>query len=135
MKQHCQHVICLVENYLKHITSIYTEQKQIRVKRALDKCKVSKLETFCKNNDSKDQFGSNLRNRIKIRKDSLNDLEDEELTDEQQNNQIIITDQHLIEKYEDEGLLKSLTQEELQMFEQENDQLFDELNALTDEVK
>ena len=136
MKQHCQHVICLVEAYLKHITSIYTEQKQIRVKRALDKCKVSKLETFCKTD--KDQLtlaNGNLRRRNRTRKDSLNDdLEDEEY---QSDEPISTPDQsHLIDRYEDEDkLLEGLTQEELQMFEQENDQLFDELNALTDEVK
>lgn len=134
MKQHCQHVICLVEDYLKHIASIYTEQRQIRVKRALDKCKVSKLEAFCKNENG--GLPENLRRRNRTRRDSLNDLEDEELSDEQAGGQIIHTDRHLVERYEDEeGLLGNLTQDELQMFEQENDQLFDELNALTDEVK
>lgn len=132
MKQHCQHVICLVEDYLKHIISIYTEQRQIRVKRALDKCKVSKLEAFCKNENGL-EMQMNLRKRNRTRKDSLNDLEDEELSDEQP--QIIHTDQHLIEYEVEDGLLSNLTQDELQMFEQENDQLFDELNALTDEVK
>lgn len=136
MKQHCQHVICLVEDYLKHIISIYTEQRQIRVKRALDKCKVSKLEAFCKNENGL-EMQMNLRKRNRARKDSLNDVEDEELSDEQAiNGAIVHTDQHLVEKYQDEeGLLGNLTQDELQMFEQENDQLFDELNALTDEVK
>ena len=125
----------MVEDYLKHIISIYTEQRQIRVKRALDKCKVSKLEAFCKNENGP-EMQTNLRKRARARKDSLNDAEDEELSDEQNNSQIIHTDQHLIEKYEDdEGLLSNLTQDELQMFEQENDQLFDELNALSDEVK
>ena len=132
MKQHCQHVICLVEDYLKHIISIYTEQRQIRVKRALDKCKVSTLEAFCKNENGL-EMQMNLRKRNRTRKDSLNDLEDEELSDEQP--QIIHTDQHLIEYEVEDGLLSNLTQDELQMFEQENDQLFDELNALTDEVK
>ena len=133
MKQHCQHVICLVEDYLKHIISIYTEQRQIRVKRALDKCKVSKLEAFCKNENGLEM---NLRKRNRTRKDSLNDVENEELSDEQANNGAIVqTDQHLVEYEDEEGLLSNLTQDELQMFEQENDQLFDELNALTDEVK
>lgn len=136
MKQHCQHVICLVEDYLKHITSIYTEQKQIRVKRALDKCKVSKLETFCKtDHDQLILINGNLRKRNRIRKDSSNSQEDEQ--DNQDDQMILTSDQHLInEKTEDEEkLIESLSKEELQMLAQENDQLFDELNALTDEVK
>jgi len=135
MKQHCQHVICLVEDYHKHITSIYTEQKQIRVKRALDKCKVSKLEAFCKT-DKDQQLLANgeLRRRVR-RKNSLNDdLEDEEEYQSDETN--FVVDQNLQQRYEEEErILETLTQEEQQMFQEENDQLFDELNALTNEVK
>lgn len=131
MKQHCQNVICSVEDYLKHIISIYTEQRQIRIRRALDKCKVSKLETFC-NQTSNSQLNNDLRKRNRVRKDSLNILEDEESNDEQFDKE----DHQLTQHYEDEEhLLDILTPEELQIFEQENDQLFNELNALTDEVK
>ena len=138
MKQHCQFVICLVEDYLKHLTSIYAEQRQIRVKRALDKCKVSKLESFCKrdSHQNNDQLMNNnlIRKRNRARSDSLNGLTEDE--NEETSNQIAESNPLITEQYEDEEhLLDQLTQEELQVFEQENDQLFDELNALTDEVR
>ncbi|XP_015596493.1 syntaxin-18 [Cephus cinctus] len=130
--EHREIVLLLIEEYLKSVCKIYSEQKAIRVKRAVETRKMAKLEPDPKhtlevpqtplsksllagindssNEDSKDNIGgSDESSPMKI--------------------QEINGDVNTL-MYEEE-----LSPEDIQMFESENEQLYNELNTLTEEVK
>lgn len=117
--EHREIMLILIENYLKNVCKIYSEQKAIRVKRAIEYRKVAKLEVDSKKSSS---------NAIAIelnRKEKELELNKSSMTIPDIDNEINAT-----LSFEDE-----LSPEDIQMFESENEQLFNELNTLAEEVK
>lgn len=128
--EHRQAVLDLVESYLKSVCKIYSEQRAIRVKRALEMQKMSKLET-----DSK-KYGDNF---VICNSNSDVFLKDHKENGPQNSHSSsprklpetnINTDIPSLFSEDDQ-----LSTEEMQMFESENAQLYNELNSLTEEVK
>lgn len=128
--EHRQAVLDLVESYLKSVCKIYSEQRAIRVKRALEIQKMSKLETESK------KYGENfvicnsnseifLKDHKENRTQSSHNSSPRKVLETN-----IITDKPSLFSEDDQ-----LSTEEMQMFESENAQLYNELNSLTEEVK
>ncbi|KAK4881039.1 hypothetical protein RN001_004358 [Aquatica leii] len=106
--EHYESIINSIDKYLKHVSKIYTEAKAIRVKRVLEAHKLSKLETKSVEvipTERKLEKSEPLKNTISA------------------------------PIHTNETIENQLSAEEMQMFESENDFLFEELNTLSDEVK
>ncbi|XP_063215649.1 syntaxin-18 [Bacillus rossius redtenbacheri] len=129
LKEHHKAVIELVESYLKTVCKLYSEQRAIRVKRAVEMQKLAKLEP----------------SDIKLGKDSssarISKTSTENKENEDPDGSVLKDPKKLKERNEDSNLSHNLSEdeqlsaEELQMFESENAQLYNELNSLSDEVK
>lgn len=105
-EEHYQHVIELLDLYLKNVSKLYTEAKAILVKRVIEAHNLSKLQTV-----SKSPPKENLVNKVGTTlPESTFNLKTPEYDNE-------------------------LSAEDLQMFEAENELLYNELNSLSDEVK
>jgi syntaxin 18 len=126
--EHRQAVLELVESYLKSVCKIYSEQKAIRVKRALEMKKLSKLETDSKKNRTGvAAYNSNTNIFVNDNKEiQSNHNSSPKKVQETGSN----TDIPSFFKEDDQP-----SSEEMQMFESENAQLYSELNSLTEEVK
>ncbi|XP_011866760.1 PREDICTED: syntaxin-18 isoform X2 [Vollenhovia emeryi] len=121
--EHREIMLLLIEDYLKNVCKIYSEQKAMRVKRAMEMRRIARLQvdpgpavgqtsasnTAEKVADDEARNGSNESSPMKI--------------------QEINGDVSPL-TYEEE-----LSAEDIQMFESENEQFYNELNATTEEVK
>ncbi|KAJ8933393.1 hypothetical protein NQ314_014033 [Rhamnusium bicolor] len=116
-EEHYQNVIDSLERYLKTVSKIYTEAKAVRVKRVIETHKLSKLET----KPSIQPLGKN---------DEQSKLSLETNVQSQKEEIRIPPAVSPTVDYEDQ-----LSAEEMQMFESENDLLYNELNSISDEVK
>ncbi|XP_051175820.1 syntaxin-18 [Leptopilina boulardi] len=118
--EHREIMLILIENYLKNVCKIYSEQKAIRVKRAIEYRKVAKLEIDSKKSLNLPSIGNNNN-----KKEKESDINKSSMTIPEIDNDI-------------NGTLnfdQELSPEDIQMFESENEQLYNELNTLTEEVK
>jgi len=128
--EHRHAVLDLIESYLKAVCKIYSEQRAIRVKRALDVQKMSKLESDSKKSHENSVTDDNDLNNF------LNDNKENEV----QSNHSSST-RKVLESSSNTSMPSffseddQLSSEEMQMFESENAQLYNELNSLTEEVK
>lgn len=114
-------VIDLIDTYLKAVCKIHSELKALRVKRAIDMRKLSRLE--------QPQMKSNVAS---FKTEKL--LKEEDVEPEETDNtkrQLDLSDNE-VAVLSDEG---ELDVEELQMLESENVQLLNELNSMTEEVR
>lgn len=130
MRDYMVAVIDLIDAYLKAVCKIHSELKALRVKRALDIRKLSRLEP--------PQTKSTILNPF-INENSIDSEEETEIETEishLEDSDLPQTKMSLSENeiavMSDEG---ELSAEELQMFESENIQLLNELNSMTEEVK
>jgi len=105
-EEHYQSVIESLEAYLKTVSKIYTEAKAVRVKRVIETHKLSKLETKPSRQESMDP---------PKKMDGSGDFAQEKAP---------------VVNYVEE-----LSPEDAQLFEQENEHLYNELNSISDEVK
>ena len=131
-RDHYTLVMLLIEAYLKSVCIMYTQQKAIRVKRACEKQRLSRLASsfspnvmtsFTLNGDSTDASPpfarpENVRRESEAKRGRSNSIYPEH--NEYEN----------IQKTEEK-----MSVEELQILDAENVQLFNELNAMSDEVK
>ncbi|XP_015513971.1 syntaxin-18 [Neodiprion lecontei] len=120
--EHREIVLLLIEKYLRNVCKVYSEQKAIRVKRAMEMRKMARLES----NTSK----------LKLSKSSLSVPEVQEERDQLSSNES--SPMKIQEINGDVNLLaddEELTAEDIQILESENAQLHNELNTLTEEVK
>lgn len=128
VKQHREIVIQLLEAYLKVVCNIFSEQRAVRVKRVVDKRKLSRLEP-----DSVTQK-EGFQDRVSKQEINEPPLEGRKVTEngntKKENNNYM---PHLL--FSEEDILENMSPEEIQMFEQENQQLYDEMNNMVDEVK
>lgn len=136
--EHIDSMIELLDEYLASVTKIFTDQKQYRMRRDIETYKLLKLESDkkltpttpksaaleIKHEETEDLFNTTsdgLRHRKTLGKTSLPSrlsLDDE------------IASNHVA--YDDD---EELTKDDIQMFESENVQLFNELKGLSEEVE
>ncbi|KAK2891412.1 hypothetical protein QQF64_007473 [Cirrhinus molitorella] len=109
VKEHRAAVLDLIETYLKGVCKLYSEQRAVRVKRVVDKKRLSRLEP--------EQISH-----------------DKQQSDGEENNDKPVTDTN-VDLWEDSRVEDDLSPEEIQMFEQENQRLVGEMNSLLDEVR
>uniref|UniRef100_A0A1B6CVB8 Syntaxin-18 n=1 Tax=Clastoptera arizonana TaxID=38151 RepID=A0A1B6CVB8_9HEMI len=115
LEEHQDSVFDLIENYLKNVCKVYSEQKAIRMKRTLDVQKMLKLHP----EPIKDGMEKILKRRNTGESDKTS------------NSDLSMLETESTSLLQDE----TLTAEELQMFESENEQLYNELNSLSEEVR
>ncbi|XP_042594628.1 syntaxin-18 isoform X1 [Cyprinus carpio] len=109
VRDHRAAVLDLIEAYLKGVCKLYSEQRAVRVKRVVDKKRLSRLEP--------EQISHNKQQR-----------------DGEENNDKPVSDSN-VDLWEDNRVEDDLSPEEIQMFEQENQRLVGEMNSLLDEVR
>nr|XP_048704830.1 syntaxin-18 isoform X1 [Caretta caretta] len=128
VREHRAAVLDFIEDYLKRVCKLYSEQRAIRVKRMVDKKRLSRLEPEQSNKAQASSFPE------KIVKNSSEESEEKPAYEENK-------DQNLTDANSNFGLWgdgkgeDELSPEEIQMFEQENQRLVGEMNSLFDEVR
>uniref|UniRef100_A0A8C0QQ54 Syntaxin 18 n=1 Tax=Chelonoidis abingdonii TaxID=106734 RepID=A0A8C0QQ54_CHEAB len=123
VREHRAAVLDFTEDYLKRVCKLYSEQRAVRVKRMVDKKRLSRLEPEQRNKTQAPSFPEkNVQNSSE---ESEEKLASEENKDAHTNLGLWGDG-----KGEDE-----LSPEEIQMFEQENKRLVGEMNSLFDEVR
>ncbi|CAH0399589.1 unnamed protein product [Chilo suppressalis] len=128
MRDYMDGVIELIDMYLKAVCKIHSELKALRVKRALDIRKLTRLE--------QPQLKSSIPNPFVLEtekgkeSDKEDDIPEMEETDNMKNRLDLTENEIAIISDENQ-----LSAEELQMFESENVQLLNELNNMTEEVR
>ncbi|XP_069868915.1 syntaxin-18 [Dipodomys merriami] len=123
-KEHRAAVLDFTEDYLKRVCKLYSEQRAIRVKRVVDKKRLSKLEPE-PNTKTRESTPSE-----KVTQDS----EDKPATEEH-TEKLLSEAQPEVGAWGDGKGEDELSPEEIQMFEQENQRLIGEMNSLFDEVR
>ncbi|XP_033098792.1 syntaxin-18-like [Anneissia japonica] len=111
VKMHREATFELLDSYLKGVCKLYSEQRALRVKKVVDKKRISRLESL-KLKNSKANFTSSFDSRNKLtssKAESANEVN---------------------EDYSESGL----SPEEIEMFQQENQMMLQERNNL-DEVR
>ncbi|XP_030620930.1 syntaxin-18 [Chanos chanos] len=118
MKEHRGAVLDLIEVYLKAVCKLYSEQRAIRVKRVVDKKRLSRLEP---------------EHHSKVEKGPQNEQTEEKAVKEESNEKPV--PERSVDLWEDSRIEDELSPEEIQMFEQENQRLVSEMSSLVDEVR
>ncbi|KAM5285898.1 syntaxin-18 [Hipposideros larvatus] len=128
VKEHRAAVLDFIEDYLKRVCKLYSEQRAIRVKRVVDKKRLSKLEpesnTKTRESTSSEQVSQHPS------KDS-----EEKPVAEEYPEKIPAEAPPEVGTWADGRVEDELSPEEIQMFEQENQRLVGEMNSLFDEVR
>ncbi|CAG0893850.1 unnamed protein product [Darwinula stevensoni] len=110
-KQHWQAVADIIEAYLKSVCKVYSTQRAVRVKRMVERQKLERLEIGTRRGPKLERLEIGTRKSSEGSRPIITDMSDEDLDTEE------------------------LTPEDLRILEQENRQIFQELNSLVDEVK
>lgn len=120
-KVHRGAVLDLIDTYLKGVCKLYSEQRAIRVKRVVDKKRLSRL------------LPEHPKREVKpaVEPTETETSVSEEST-ERAVTEVVNPTGDLWEEVREED---ELSPEEIQMFEQENQRLVSEMNSLVDEVK
>ncbi|XP_003224195.1 syntaxin-18 [Anolis carolinensis] len=127
VKQHREAVLDFIGDYLKRVCKLYSEQRAIRVKRVVDKKRLSRLEPEQSNKSKTSSSETTVQT-------SSDELEEKSVCE-------ISKDKNVIDEHANFGLWgdskgeDELSPEEIQMFEQENQRLVGEMNSLFDEVR
>ncbi|KAK3597764.1 hypothetical protein CHS0354_006122 [Potamilus streckersoni] len=124
LKEHRESVINLLHTYLKEVCKIYSEQKAVRVKRVVDRKRISRIEPerkFVRASGRVNEKNSSTNARIAA--DTLISASPPKIAKKT----ALIEDN----PFDDED---DVSPEEAQMFEQENKALFEEMNSLAAEV-
>ncbi|XP_075870398.1 syntaxin-18 [Nelusetta ayraudi] len=123
IKEHRVVVLDLSDTYLKSVCKIYSEQRAIRVKRMVDKKRLSRLapEHHSSLNVKPAEGDHTAETPVKEEPSEKSVLE--------------VPDNSGNAWDEGGGVEDELSPEEIQMFEQENQRLVSEMNSLVDEVR
>ncbi|GBN33168.1 Syntaxin-18 [Araneus ventricosus] len=125
IKEHQEAVVSLIDQYLKAVCKIYSGQKAIRVKQAVDRQKMLRLESDFRKRKSRE--GEDASPSEPKKTEETNDINSEK--ESLQNSSYSLTDLSTDSPEVD------FSPEELQMFEEENQRLYEEMNTLVDEVR
>ncbi|XP_054472898.1 syntaxin-18 [Anoplopoma fimbria] len=120
-KEHRGAVLDLIEMYLRGVCKLYSEQRAIRVKRMVDKKRLSRLAP---------------EHRIKVGKmPEVEPTEEKTVKEESPEKSVSEVLDNPVNLWEEGRVEDELSPEEIQMFEQENQRLVSEMNSLVDEVR
>ncbi|XP_068576524.1 syntaxin-18 [Cebidichthys violaceus] len=121
IKEHRGAVLDLIEMYLRGVCKLYSEQRAIRVKRMVDKKRLSRLAP---------------EHRSKMQKTPLVEpTEEKNVKEESPEKSVSEVLDNPVNLWEEGRVEDELSPEEIQMFEQENQRLVSEMNSLVDEVR
>lgn len=127
--EHREIMLLLIEEYLKNVCKIYSEQKAMRVKRVVEIRKIAKLELETKPvrrlEGETQKSDLNINQKPKDEKDGKTGSNESSPMKIQEINGDVNT-----LMYEED-----VSPEDIQLFESENEQLYNELNTVTEEVK
>ncbi|KAM3938692.1 syntaxin-18 [Leptodactylus fuscus] len=129
VKEHRLAVLDFIEDYLKRVCKLYSEQRAIRVKRMVDKKRLSRLEP---------EQVNKLKSSPSAETITLPNPEakEEGKSPGEETAERTLADAHNTSGLWDDGRGEDeLSPEEIQMFEQENQRLVSEMNTLFDEVR
>ncbi|XP_028970162.1 syntaxin-18 [Esox lucius] len=131
IREHRSAVLDLIEMYLKGVCKLYSEQRAIRVKRVVDRKRLSRLEPERHHSHAAEERSPPVEplseGRQAKEENSSNNCE-RGVADLQENSMSLWEEGQ--GRVEDE-----LSPEEMQMFEQENQRLVSEMSSLVDEVR
>lgn len=119
-KEHRRAVLDLIEVYLRGVCKLYSEQRAIRVKRVVDKKRLSRLLP-------------EHQKRV-VKPAAVEPTAEKALTDDNTGSVSEVMD-NTGDPWEEGRVEDELSPEEIQMFEQENQRLVSEMNSLVDEVR
>ncbi|XP_053724398.1 syntaxin-18 [Synchiropus splendidus] len=123
VKEHRAAVMELIEMYLKGVCKLYSEQRAIRVKKMVDKKRLSRL--------GPEHHSRGAEKRLEEEpvgdKSSKEEVSVDRSVSEVQDNSVNLWEEPRVED--------ELSPEEIQMFEQENQRLVSEMNSLVNEVR
>ncbi|XP_029989491.1 syntaxin-18 [Sphaeramia orbicularis] len=122
IKEHRGAVLDLIEMYLKGVCKLYSEQRAIRVKRVVDKKRLSRLISDHHHREEKPVEVEPTEEKA-VKDDSTVEKSVSEVLD------------NTVNPWEEGRVEDELSPEEIQMFEQENQRLVSEMNNLVDEVR
>ncbi|XP_071982195.1 syntaxin-18 [Engystomops pustulosus] len=129
VREHRLAVLDFIEDYLKRVCKLYSEQRAIRVKRMVDKKRLSRLEPEQVNKLKTSPSAETITLPNPEAKEEAKAV-GEETTER------TVADTHRTSGFWDDGRGEDeLSPEEIQMFEQENKRLVGEMNSLFDEVR
>ncbi|XP_075952029.1 syntaxin-18 isoform X2 [Anarhichas minor] len=121
IKEHRGAVLDLIEMFLRGVCKLYSEQRAIRVKRMVDKKRLSRLAP---------------EHRSKVQKTPvLEPKEEKTVKEESPEKSVSEVLDNPVNLWEEDHVEDELSPEEIQMFEQENQRLVSEMNSLVDEVR
>ncbi|XP_026890658.2 syntaxin-18 isoform X3 [Acinonyx jubatus] len=128
VKEHRSAVLDFIEDYLKRVCKLYSEQRAIRVKRVVDKKRLSKLEP-----EPRTKTRASVSSE-KVSRSPSQDSEEKSVTEDYPE-KVPAESQPELGTWGDGKGEDELSPEEIQMFEQENQRLIGEMNSLFDEVR
>lgn len=128
-QEHREIMLYLIEEYLKDTCKVYSEQKAIRIKKTMEVKKLIKLEGSVKL-----QLSGNHSQKFCLNIKSDQALEQKETWSTSLNSSPMKI-QELNGDVKPMTYDEELSTEDIQMFESENEQLYNELNTITEEVK
>ncbi|XP_041639107.1 syntaxin-18 isoform X1 [Cheilinus undulatus] len=121
VKEHRGAVLDLIEMYLKGVCKLYSEQRAIRVKRMVDKKRLSRL-------------APEHHSRVE-KTPEVEPTEEKIVKEESSEKSLSEVMDNPVNLWEEGRVEDELSPEEIQMFEQENQRLVSEMNSLVDEVR
>ncbi|XP_073466326.1 syntaxin-18 [Aquarana catesbeiana] len=129
VKEHRNAVLDLIRDYLKRVCKLYSEQRAIRVKRVVDKKRLSRLE-------SEQIHKAKTRHSTETTTSGNAEGKEDGKPAGEDNTERTVSDTQSTSGLWDDSLGEDeLSPEEIQMFEQENQRLVSEMNSLFDEVR
>ncbi|XP_023655808.1 syntaxin-18 isoform X1 [Paramormyrops kingsleyae] len=124
VKEHRGAILNLIEEYLKGICKLYSEQRAIRVKRVVDRKRLSRLEP--------EQHSRSSTQQNPVAEKTEEEKEPKEETSEKVVSEVA---EDSVSTWEEAKVEDELSPEEIQMFEQENQRLVSEMSNLVDDVR
>uniref|UniRef100_A0A1A8EYI7 Syntaxin-18 n=1 Tax=Nothobranchius korthausae TaxID=1143690 RepID=A0A1A8EYI7_9TELE len=124
MKEHKGAVLDIIDMYLRDVCNLYSEQRAIRVKRMVDKKRLSKLVP---------------EHPVRVEKTQktieVEPTEEKTVNEESSEKNVSEVQSGSVNLWEEGRVEDELSPEEIQMFEQENQRLVSEMSNLVDEVR
>ncbi|XP_012726211.2 syntaxin-18 [Fundulus heteroclitus] len=121
IKEHRIAVLDLIDMYLKGVCKLYSEQRAIRVKRMVDKKRLSRLAP---------EHPGKVEKTVEVEP-----AEEKVVKEESAEKNVSEVKDNGVSLWEEGRVEDELSPEEIQMFEQENQKLVSEMNSLVDEVR
>ncbi|XP_018590931.1 syntaxin-18 isoform X2 [Scleropages formosus] len=119
VKEHRGAVLDLIEDYLRGVCKLYSEQRAVRVKRVVDRKRLSRLEP--EHHSRAERSPSKEPSEEKEQKEESSEVPE--------------APESSVSLWEEGRVEDELSPEEIQMFEQENQRLVSEMSSLVDEVR